>query len=142
MALKEYTLNIDLVGPINNVINLFIDQTRISYFGTSNGLEHNHLLVIELEHLIFGFDRTDIEHQTYLIRPITRFYVNTLIGEKYSSSKKINRFSWYFIISSMMSHCSTKLFWLSNRLHSKFSEAGMTYNNWNPNPIFTEWNEP
>ena len=59
------------MGPINNVTDLFIDQTRISYFGTLNGLEHNHLLVIELEHLIFGFDRTDIEHQTYLIRPIS-----------------------------------------------------------------------
>ena len=33
-------------------------------FRTSNQLKHVHLLVIELEHPIFGFEQTNIEHQT------------------------------------------------------------------------------
>ena len=34
-------------------------------FWTSNELEHVHLLVIELEHPIFGFERSNIELWTY-----------------------------------------------------------------------------
>ena len=37
---------------------------RTPFYRTSNKLERVHLLVIELEHLIFGFERTNIEHQT------------------------------------------------------------------------------
>ena len=34
-------------------------------FQTSNELKHAHLLVIELELPIFGFEQTNIEHQTF-----------------------------------------------------------------------------
>ena len=40
----------------------FIEQTRTSFFLTSNGLEYVHLLVMELENPIFGFERSNFEH--------------------------------------------------------------------------------
>ena len=36
-------------------------RNEMAIFQTSNKLEHVHLLVIELEHLNFGFKRTNIE---------------------------------------------------------------------------------
>ena len=45
-------------------IKFFIELTPISYFRTSNELEHVYIMVIEHEHPIFGLERTDIEHQT------------------------------------------------------------------------------
>ena len=46
-----------------------MEQTRTSFFQTSNELEHVHLMVIKLEHPIFGFERSNIE-----LRPITISY--------------------------------------------------------------------
>ena len=46
----------------SNTILSNIDRTRI--FRTSNELERVHLLVIELEHPIFGFERSNIELRT------------------------------------------------------------------------------
>ena len=46
-----------LNSDVSNTILLNIEGTRISI-----KLEHVHLLVIELEHPIFGFERTKIEH--------------------------------------------------------------------------------
>ena len=46
-----------LVSDGSNTIFSNIDRTR-----TSNELERVHLLVIELEHPIFGFERSNIEH--------------------------------------------------------------------------------
>ena len=48
---------------------LLIELTRTSFLQTSNELEHVHLLVIKLEHPIFGFERLNI------IRSITCCYI-------------------------------------------------------------------
>ena len=37
---------------------------RTPFYQTSNELECVHLLMIELKHLDFGLDRTNIEHRT------------------------------------------------------------------------------
>ena len=47
----------------SNTILTNIERTQTSFFETSNELECVHLLMMELEHLKFGFERTDIEHQ-------------------------------------------------------------------------------
>ena len=39
-------------------------MSRTPFYRTSNELERVRLLVIELEHLIFGFERTNIERRT------------------------------------------------------------------------------
>ena len=38
----------------------FIEQTQTSLFRTLNGLERVHVLLIELEHPIFGFEQSNI----------------------------------------------------------------------------------
>ena len=43
---------------------VLFELTRTSLFRTSNELERVHLLVIELEHPIFGFERSNIELRT------------------------------------------------------------------------------
>ena len=50
--------------PFTKFTKLFIEQTRTSFFRTSNGLERVHLLLIELKHPIFGFEGSNIELQT------------------------------------------------------------------------------
>ena len=59
-------------------------------FSTPNELEHVHLLVIELEHPIFGFERTDIEPN----RAFTRF--TKLLIERVST-KNLHYFDLYFV---------------------------------------------
>ena len=48
-----YRTSMELEHPFSSIL-----------FRTSNKLEHVHLLMIELEHLNFGFERTNIEHRT------------------------------------------------------------------------------
>ena len=43
---------------------LLIELTRTSFFRTSNELERVHLMVIDLDHPIFGFERSNIELRT------------------------------------------------------------------------------
>ena len=45
----------------SKTILLNIERTRTSIFLTCNEIEHVHLLVIELEHPIFGFEWSNIE---------------------------------------------------------------------------------
>ena len=40
----------------------FLEMCRTPFYRTYNELEHVHLLVIELEPPIFGFEGMDIEH--------------------------------------------------------------------------------
>ena len=47
-----------------NTILSNIDRTRTSFFEHRNELEHVHLLMIELEHPILGFERSNIEIRT------------------------------------------------------------------------------
>ena len=46
------------------ITKLFIEWSQTTYFGTSNGLERVHLLVIKLEHPIVGFEQLNIQLQT------------------------------------------------------------------------------
>ena len=41
-----------------------VDSNQTSFFQTSNKLKHVHLLVIELEHPIFGFEHCSTHHYT------------------------------------------------------------------------------
>ena len=62
-----YFWNKGFSSDMSNNILLNIERTGTSFFEhrtNSNELEHVRLLVIELEHLIFDFERTNIEHQT------------------------------------------------------------------------------
>ena len=61
---EHWTLNLlDLLNYSSNSI-------RRHFFWTSNELEHVLLLVIELEHPIFGFKRSNIELRTSLQIPL------------------------------------------------------------------------
>ena len=54
------------VGEILEMIGIstVMEQNRTLVFQTLNKLEHVHRLVIELEHPIFGFERSNIELRT------------------------------------------------------------------------------
>ena len=45
----------------NRFSKSFLEQTPISFFRTSIELEHVHLLVMEFEHPIFGFEQSNIQ---------------------------------------------------------------------------------
>ena len=51
LALNEQILNIELLRPINGFTELLKEQTRPSFLRKSNGFEHVHRLIIELEHI-------------------------------------------------------------------------------------------
>ena len=55
-----------------------IIRTKDISFRTSNEIERVQLLVIELEHLNFGFERTDIEHRLDLLNHFLVWNSNTL----------------------------------------------------------------
>ena len=62
LASKEWTSNIKSNRAFERFTKLVIEQTRTSFFPTSNGLEHVHLLVIQLEHPIYGFEHVSTHH--------------------------------------------------------------------------------
>ena len=47
-----------------NTILSNIKWTQTSFYNHRMNFKNVHLLMIELEHLNFGFERTDIEHRT------------------------------------------------------------------------------
>ena len=61
LASKEQTLNIELNKAFTRYIKLLIELTQRSFLRTSNEPKHVHLIVIKLEHAIFGFKRSNIE---------------------------------------------------------------------------------
>ena len=67
LASNDWTSNFEPNRAFTRFTKLHIELTRTSFFRTSKELEHVHLLVIELEHPIFG-----MEHRTSnIVRPIT-----------------------------------------------------------------------
>ena len=62
--LSIFLLNIEPNGAFTRFTKLLIELTWTSFFWISNTLEHVHLLVIKLEHSIFGFERSNIELET------------------------------------------------------------------------------
>ena len=64
LASNDWTLNFEPNKAFTRFTKLLIKLTWTLFFWTSNELEHIHLLVIKLEHPIFGFERLDIEIQT------------------------------------------------------------------------------
>ena len=64
LASNERTSNIEPNRAFARFTKLLIELTRTSFFRTSNKLERVHLLVIEFEHPIFGFERSNIKHRT------------------------------------------------------------------------------
>ena len=89
LALNEHTSNKPNRAFISSIKSL-IEQTRTSSFRTSKGLESVHLLVIELEHPIFGLiTNFEMCHLHFFISTnmnATQISVNTL-----ASSNKIAR---------------------------------------------------
>ena len=55
LALNKRTSN------LKGLTKSFIKQTGTSFFQISNGLEHVHLLAIELKHPIFGLEQSHVE---------------------------------------------------------------------------------
>ena len=64
LASNEQTTNINPNRAFTRFTKLLIELTRTSFFRTSNKLKRVYVLVIELEHPIFGFERSNIELQT------------------------------------------------------------------------------
>ena len=64
LASNDWTSNFKPNRAFTRFTKLLFEVTRTSLFRTSNELERVHLLVIELEHLIFGFERSNIELRT------------------------------------------------------------------------------
>ena len=64
LASNEQTLNIKPNRAFTRFTELLIELTRTTFFQISNELERVHLLVIKLKHLIFGFERSNIEFWT------------------------------------------------------------------------------
>ena len=58
---ERSNINFEPNRAFTRFTKLLIKLTRTSFFRTSNELEPVHLFVIELEHLIFGFERSNIE---------------------------------------------------------------------------------
>ena len=63
--LSSNVLTLNVLASISRFDKLFIEQTCTSFFQTLNRLEHVQLLVMELEHTMFGFNHTKNKHQTY-----------------------------------------------------------------------------
>ena len=64
LASNDRTSNFERNRALTIFTKLLIELTRTSFFRTSNELERVHLMVIELEHPIFGFERSNIELRT------------------------------------------------------------------------------
>ena len=61
LALNDRTSNFEPNRAFNRFTKLLFELNWTSLFWTSNELERVHLLVIELEHPIFGFEWSNIE---------------------------------------------------------------------------------
>ena len=59
----SFYINIGVIFKLDINSDLF-NTNLLNIFRKSNKLEHVHLLMIELEHLNFGFERMDIKHRT------------------------------------------------------------------------------
>ena len=64
MASNDRTSNFEPNRAFTRFTKLLFELTRTSLFRTSNELERVHLLVIEPEHPIFGFEHSNIELRT------------------------------------------------------------------------------
>ena len=64
LALNDQTSNFEPNTVFPTFTKLLIELTRTSFFRTSNELERVHFVVIELEHSILGFERSNIELRT------------------------------------------------------------------------------
>ena len=62
LASNDQTSNFEPNTVFTTFTKLLIELTRTSFFRTSNELERVHLMVIELEHHIFAFECSNIEH--------------------------------------------------------------------------------
>ena len=80
LASNDRTSNFEPNRAFTRFTKLLFELTRTSLFRTSNELEHVHLLVIELEHPIFGFERSNIELRTLLDPSLTQIkWQNTCV---------------------------------------------------------------
>ena len=61
---ERSNINFEPNRAFSRLPKLLFELTRTSLFRTSNELERVHLLIIELEHPIFGFERSNIELRT------------------------------------------------------------------------------
>ena len=61
LASNGRTSNFEPNRAFTRFTKLLIELTRTSFFRTSNELERVHLLIIELEHPIFGFEWSNME---------------------------------------------------------------------------------
>ena len=64
LASNDRTSNFEPKRASTRFTKLLFELSRTSLFRTSNELERVHLLVIELEHHIFGYERSNIELRT------------------------------------------------------------------------------
>ena len=70
----------NLIGPSLDLLDkLLIKQTETSFFRTSNGLEHVHLFVIELDQPIFAFERLYIDPSLLLEREAYLAFMNYVV---------------------------------------------------------------
>ena len=58
---NDRTSNFEPNRAFTTLTKSLIELTQTSFFRTSNELERVHLMVIELEHPILGFEQTNIE---------------------------------------------------------------------------------
>ena len=63
-ALNDRTSKFEPKRAFPRFTTLLIELTRTSFFQTSNELERVYLMMIELKHPIFGFERSNIEVRT------------------------------------------------------------------------------
>ena len=69
---------------------LLIELTGTSFFRTSNELERVHLMVIELEHPIFAFERSNIERSNIELRTLFDPSLAVLLSSYLYSISSIN----------------------------------------------------
>ena len=75
----------NLMGPSLDLLNCN-EHTRTSVFRTSNELERVHLLVIELEHPIFGFERKNLEPNRALLDLLSKLLFEHHFFEHWKNS--------------------------------------------------------
>ena len=82
LASNDRTSNFEPNRAFTTLTKSLIELTRTSFFRTSNELERVHLMVIELKHPIFGFERSNFEHcSTHHYKAYKRILCNTRIKE-------------------------------------------------------------
>ena len=98
----EQASNIKPYRAFTRFAKLLIGLTRISFFQSSNKLKRVHILVFELEHPIFGFERSNIVLQTNnpSLKPAvglgkTLFLFHSWILKKEMTHSCLNHFQTY-----------------------------------------------